>query len=76
MAQYKVLVTHLGQTVRAYPTAKDTDASSFEETCKRIGMMVMSSGISNITVYRDGQVYRNVEVKPLAEAESKTSPTD
>lgn len=63
---YIITVTHNGETVLIYPRPTGREQLShgmdFNEVCQRIGTMVMSAGISSITVYRDGQIYRQAEV--------------
>ncbi len=58
---YKINVIHNGETVQVYPQQPRYD-SNFEDVCKRIGMMVMSSGITTISVYRDDKLHRTAEV--------------
>jgi len=60
--QCKITVVHNGETVQVYPQKRET-GYNLDEICKRIGMMVMSNGITDITVYRDGEVYRQCTVK-------------
>ncbi len=48
---------HDGRPHRAYPTKKDRRNTSFEEACKRIGMMVMGRTVTEITVYCDDEVF-------------------
>lgn len=62
MHQYKITVIHQGREVQVYPRNREP-GTSFEEVCKRIGMMVMSERIELVTVYRDGELYRQYETK-------------
>lgn len=64
---YIVTVTHNGEQVQVYPPRPKPDELSdpgidWHEVCQRIGTMVMSNGITSITVNRDGQSYRSVKV--------------
>jgi hypothetical protein len=63
---YKVIVTHNGEDVQVYPQQTGRGqldpGGKFDEACQRIGMMVMSSGITSIKVYRDDKLHRTAEV--------------
>lgn len=64
---YVITVTHNGKTVQVYPQPPKPDELAdpgidFEQVCQRIGTMVMSAGITSLTVNRDGQLYRSMEV--------------
>lgn len=70
MNHYRVIVNHNGEEVQVYPQRLTRGDTNLEDVCIRIGMMVMSNGIECITVYRDGEVYRTVnveQVKPCKE---------
>lgn len=65
MSRFKVTVIHNGESVDTFPVRGrkgHEDSTSFDAACQRIGMMVMSSAVTDITVYRDGEVYRTVQV--------------
>lgn len=65
MSHFKVTVVHNGDSIDVFPVHSRKgyeDAASFEAVCRRIGMMVMSNAVTDITVYRDGEVYRTVQV--------------
>jgi hypothetical protein len=57
-----ITAIHNGDTVQVYPVKRDAPYN-FEEVCKRVGVMVMSSGITEVTVYRNGKVHRQCIVK-------------
>jgi hypothetical protein len=63
---YRVIVTHNGEMVQVYPQQTGRGlldpGVKFEEVCQRVGMMVMSSGITSIKVYRDDELHRSAEV--------------
>lgn len=61
---YTITVIHNGDTVQVYPrqTGCREAGVNYVEVCQRIGTMVMSAGITSITVNRDEQLYRSVEV--------------
>lgn len=68
---YRVTVTHNGETVQVYPQQTGRgqldSGVKFDEVCKRIGMMVMSSDITSINVYRDNELHRSAEVTAHSE---------
>ena len=76
MNHFKITVIHNGEQVDVFPTSRSRirgyeNDTSFEDVCKRIGMMVMSNGIAEITIYRDGQTYRTAQVTQHNEAQVK-----
>ncbi len=62
MHRYKVTVIHNNQLVQVYPQRRESGAS-FEDVCKRIGMMVLAESVRDIRVYRDEQEYRVCQVE-------------
>lgn len=62
MNNHTITVIHNGNSVKVYPVKREA-GYNFDEICKRIGMMVMSSGITEITVYRNGRIHRQCTVK-------------
>lgn len=66
MNNHTITVIHNGNSVTVYPVKREV-GYNFDEICKRIGMMVMSSGITEITVYRNGRVHRQCVVKSEVE---------
>jgi hypothetical protein len=63
MNHYRITVIHNGETVQVYPSEREKRDTSFEDVCKRIGMMAMASEVTEITVYRDEQEYRHCTVQ-------------
>lgn len=54
---YRIVMNPGDALVDVFPLP-GRDDTRIEEVYTRIGMMVMSERIAQITVYRDGQVYR------------------
>lgn len=59
---YRVVVDHNGDMIQVYPQGRERFDASLDDACKRIGMMVMAENIESITVYRDGEIYRQCVV--------------
>jgi hypothetical protein len=70
MNHYRITVIYNGETIQVYPSEREKRDTSFEDVCKRIGMMAMSSEIVEITVYRDEQEYRHCIVQARQEVKS------
>ncbi len=65
MSHWCVRALNQDKWVHVYPTPRDRSDTSFDEVAKRIGMMVLAERIERVTVYRDGEVYRQIVVQSV-----------
>jgi len=62
MNHYTITVIHNGDPVQVYPPQSGRVIDEWKAIYRCIGAMVMSNGITELTVYRDGAVFRHCTI--------------